>query len=145
MFGEIDAAHAAAAKDTLDAVLSADDRAGIKVARGDEQSAVVLAVGVMTGVRRGAERTSFHRLDSPFKTLPKWTRQNRTTGIEAIVQQPAVESSRLLRILLGRRCGILIGRRYVTRLGRRGAGLGGRGEDKAVANQSESLLREFGL
>jgi hypothetical protein len=26
----------------------------------------VFAMGVVTGVGRGAERTSFHRLDSPF-------------------------------------------------------------------------------
>jgi hypothetical protein len=70
VFGEIDGAHAAAAEETLDAVLSADDGAGIEVAGGDEQSAVVFAMGVVTGVGRGAERTSFHRLDSPFKTLP---------------------------------------------------------------------------
>jgi hypothetical protein len=78
MFGEINGTHAAAADEALDALLSADDSAGIEIARGYEQSAVVLAVGVMAGVRSGAERTGFHWLDSPFKTRrpPNRARQN---------------------------------------------------------------------
>ena len=47
--------------------------------------------------------------------------------------------------LLSRRHRVLLGRRNGTRLSWRDAGFGGRGEDKALADQGVAYLRELGL
>jgi hypothetical protein len=49
------------------------------------------------------------------------------------------------RRLLSWRCRIRLSRRCGRQIGRRGAGFGGRGEDKALADQCEAPLRELGL
>ena len=66
VFGKVDRAHAAAAELALDAVLAANDRARLQLARLDEQRAVGGAVRVVARIGRFAQRTRLHRPVASF-------------------------------------------------------------------------------